>query len=374
MRAHLTDATVRSLKPTEKQEKVWDTKTPGFGVRINGRTKTWIVMYGPKRTLKTLGRYPAVSLADARKEALVYLGTTPVPTTAPKFGPALETFLAEHYEGKRGRTKHEAKRLLERHFIPSFEKRPLDTISDQDVKARLDPLGNTPSERLHAFRAIRTFFNWSTRPPRRYIKQSPLQGYEPPGQDAKGTRKLSDAELKAVWLACDKQPHFFGKMVKLLILWGTRNGETGRLQRKWIEDGVLTIPGTHTKNKRPHAIPLLPMAKELLDSLPMAGVYFFPGKKPGTHFNDGSWGKFKQELDEHTGINEPWQLRDLRRTFRTNMSRLKVPRSLCEQMLNHVTGAGKNDLDEIYDRYEYLDEKREALLKHEQFLTKLLAA
>jgi hypothetical protein len=42
MRAQLTEITVRSLKPAAgKQLKVWDTKTPGFGVRIKGRTKSF---------------------------------------------------------------------------------------------------------------------------------------------------------------------------------------------------------------------------------------------------------------------------------------------------------------------------------------------
>jgi hypothetical protein len=40
------------------------------------------------------------------------------------------------------------------------------------------------------------------------------------------------------------------------------------------------------------------------------------------------------------------------------LARFKVPREIAEISLNHVTGAGRNDLDEIYDRYEYLQEKR----------------
>lgn len=59
----------------------------------------------------------------------------------------------------------------------------------------------------------------------------------------------------------------------------------------------------------------------------------------------------------------------MRRTFRSNMAKLKVPREI---LLNHVTGANNNDLDEIYDRYDYLDEKREALQKWETRLRALL--
>ncbi|WP_338695179.1 hypothetical protein V5279_03665 [Bradyrhizobium sp. 26S5] len=41
-------------------------------------------------------------------------------------------------------------------------------------------------------------------------------------------------------------------------------------------------------------------------------------------------------------------------------------------MLNHVTGGGKTDLDEIYDRYDYLPEKRAALQKLEARLKRMV--
>ena len=48
------------------------------------------------------------------------------------------------------------------------------------------------------------------------------------------------------------------------------------------------------------------------------------------------------------------------------------PEEVAEALLNHVTGAGKNDLDEIYNRYDYLNEKYEALGKWEKKVTSLL--
>ena len=67
-----------------------------------------------------------------------------------------------------------------------------------------------------------------------------------------------------------------------------------------------------------------------------------------------------------------WQVRDLRRTFRSTLARLKVSREIAEIMLNHVTGGGKTDLDEIYDRYEYLEEKKDALVRLEGHLMQLI--
>ncbi len=104
-------------------------------------------------------------------------------------------------------------------------------------------------------------------------------------------------------------------MVRLLILWGTRNGETGRLQRGWVEDGLVTIPDSQTKNGRAHAIPLLPIARTILDAQPNTGQYCFPGRwDHETHFQDGSWTKLKYQIDKRSGVKD-WQMRDIRRTL-----------------------------------------------------------
>jgi len=42
MRVHFTDITIRTFKPGA----YWDDATPGFGVRVGKRAKTWTVMRG----------------------------------------------------------------------------------------------------------------------------------------------------------------------------------------------------------------------------------------------------------------------------------------------------------------------------------------
>jgi hypothetical protein len=67
---HLTDLSVRALKPADKQTTYWDTTTPAFGVRVGKRSKTWTVIRGRTRERLSIGRFGEVSLADARKEAM----------------------------------------------------------------------------------------------------------------------------------------------------------------------------------------------------------------------------------------------------------------------------------------------------------------
>ena len=382
MKINLTDVSIRALKPPiQGQLTIWD-KTSPLGMRVSqGGSKTFILMIGSGKR-RTLGRFGILTLSRAREEARRIIAektlgiSVPAVRTGKLFSAAVPTFVEDHYTGKKPRTKHEANRLLTTRF-PTLNTKLLSEITDDDVSTDLKKLADTPSEQLHAFRALRVFFKWCMRPPHRYIKHSPLEGYPAPSKDKKGKRILTDDELRKVWHACDG---LFGDMVRLLILWGCRNGEIGRLQRAWRERNVITIPGEFTKNGRAHAVPVTPLARSILDRIEREGhnwrekdwQYYFPGRLIGGHFKDGSWGKFKKELDTRSGVIG-WQIRDLRRTFRSTLARLKVPREIAEIMLNHVTGGGKTDLDEIYDRYEYLKEKREALTKLERHLVHVIA-
>jgi hypothetical protein len=361
MRIHFTEFTVRKLKPATSP--YWDANTPGFGIRVGKHSRSWVIMRGRTRERVVIGHYPELALSAARLEAKKQLLSVPEKKVqSVSFESARAQFLDENYRDCAARTKHEASRHLTKHFkaLPS----KLPDIDDTHVATCLAKLSSTPSEQLHAYRVIRCFFRWCVRPPRKYLKHSPMEGYEPPSKDRKGSRILSDHELRAVWQAAEGPPH---RVVRLLILWGTRNTETASIARKWIQDAQLTIPGSHTKNGRDHAIPLLPLALETLDGFP-EGKHFVPSRWGESHLSSGAWSKIKSDIQERSGTSA-WQLRDLRRTFRSNMARLKVPREVCEVLINHTPPV----LDEIYDRYDRLDEKREALARYEAHIQTLIA-
>lgn len=342
-RAHLTDLSIRALKPG-----TWfDEKLPAFGIRVGKLTKTWIVMRTQKRIRTVIGHYPAMSLADARQKARALLLDKPEPKE-PRitFAEARAAYLAQH--NGRPRTVKELTRLLTKHFDDG----PLD-------KVKL-PEGLRPSEALHAFRAIRAMMRWCVRPPHRYLTHNPFDGYAPQTRDGKRTRLISDLEVKTL-LGADRGQS--GAIVTLMLLWGTRKGETLALRRDWIADGVLTIPGHITKNGRPHTIPILPYAQSILDTLP--SPYLFPGKNG--HLHDGSWTKLHRTLQKNSGVTD-WTAHDCRRTFRSVCARLGVRREIAERLLNHAQG----ELDEIYDHHSYLPEKENALALVESWLTSLL--
>ena len=91
----LTDLTIKRLPFEEKQRRYWDAGLPGFGVTVGKQTKTFIVMYGTARKLKTLGRYPDKTLADARKQAKRYLARNHAENASVSYPEAVEGYLDE---------------------------------------------------------------------------------------------------------------------------------------------------------------------------------------------------------------------------------------------------------------------------------------
>src|SRR5262244_3349742 len=80
-RAVLTDRLLKSLKPAPTGQRTvhWDAARPSFGVRITDRgVVSFFVMRrmpgNPRPIRVVLGRYPDISLAEARKLATAALG------------------------------------------------------------------------------------------------------------------------------------------------------------------------------------------------------------------------------------------------------------------------------------------------------------
>jgi hypothetical protein len=181
-----TDLSIRSLK----EGLYFDERTPSFGIRVGRNRKTRIIVKEPNRTKVRLGHYPDLSLADARKKALVALGSPLEPTSALAFPEARQQYLSQ---GKwKPKTRYETTRTLRKHFHWT---KPIDKITPRDVLEIIDAI-EAPSEATHAFRDLRGFFNWCVP---RYIKGSPCAGLKPPANYVPRERVLTNDELRKVW-------------------------------------------------------------------------------------------------------------------------------------------------------------------------------
>ncbi len=368
----LTDAQIKRLRAPEKGQKTYfDDALPGFGVRVSqGGTKTFIALCGPKRKRHSIGRYPNMSLAEARARAkgiqAEFALESPHKVARPtlKFDDARRMFLADSAKRNRPRTVEEYTRLLHKHF--TFDG-PLEDIDRHELVRALDMLKSTPSEQKHAFVAIRTMMNWCWK--RGYIESSPV----PPltFRSTPRNRILNDTELRAVWKRAVVYGYPFGSIVRLLILTGQRRGEVTSLRRSWIDGETVAFPSDVVKNSREHIIPLGRMAQDVIGGLPERTDLLFPSRlNDETPFNGFS--RAKRTFDREIEI-DPYTLHDLRRTFSSLMAKLGTPIHVTERILNHTSGT-ISGVAAVYNRHSYRDEMCEAYHAYEAYLSDLLRA
>lgn len=373
----LTDLTLKSLsRPQRGQRTYSDDALPGFGIRISqGGTRTFVLVHGPTRRRETIGRFPPLTLQEARAEARHRLAqytlgkVTPLPVTVED---AVAQFLAAAEKRNKPRTVRDYRRLLKRHF--NFGKTRLGDVTAAEVKRRIGRLSNTPAEQNHAFTIGQIFFRYAVG--QGWLDRNPCEGMALPNRIAPRDRVLTDDELVAIWRTADEVGAPFGAIVQLCILTGQRRSEIGRLQWNYIDPtiGTITLPAEETKNSRQHTFPLGATAAAVIKPLDRRTRYLFPARRdfrvdmPATVYN--AWAKDKRAFDRLCPI-APWTLHDLRRTFATNLAGLDTPPHVLERILNHSAGT-ISGVAAIYNRFRYMDEMRQAIAAWEAKLALLI--
>lgn len=375
----LTDISVRQLPLPAKGQKIYfDDALPNFGCRVSqGGTRSFVVQHGYDRRLTTIGRYPALTLAKARDEAKRILAEQALGRFRPisvAWDEGKQQFLADCHRKNRPRTVNDYARLLNRHF--PFGRKRLTDISPQDIYRRVDRLADRPGEQHHALVAVKVFLNWAHA--RHYIEDNPCSRMILRQRVNARDRVLSQAELAAVYRTAFEHTDVFSSIVALLVLTGQRRGEIANLRWQWIDERQRTIsfPASATKNKRAHTLPYGDAVAAIFERVPQLSEYVFPASrttsrtgKPTTVFN--GWGKCKADFDHACGVSD-WTLHDLRRTFATNLAALGTPPHVTERALNHISGS-ISGVAAIYNRFQYFDEMRSAILAYEAHIEGLLS-
>ena len=383
----LTDLTIKSLKPplqeggkhatnATKQKTYFDDHMKGFGVRVSmGGSKTFVLMYGKRRNLKTLGRYPEMTLAEARIEAKRALGEVAGREELPSrvklisFAEVQALFLKDTATRTKVSTHAEYARLLTKHF--PFDM-PIADIQRRDIAEVIDDLRERPSAAHHAFIAIRTLLNWAEQ--HGYVEHSNLPPFK--FRVTSRSRFLNETELVAVWHRATEVGYPYGALVQLLILTGQRRGEIAGLRRSWLSKDTITYPQGFCKNKREHVVPINPMAQAIIAEIPKTSEFLFPASRAHvrgipTGIING-WPKHKRNFDKGLEGVGPFTLHDLRRTFSSQLTSLGTPIHVTEKLLNHVSGT-VSGVAAVYNRYSYAAEMRTAVEAFETRLKELLA-
>jgi integrase len=376
MRAKLTPAFVIKAATDLERVILWDEAMPGFGLMVtrNGH-KSYVVDYRAAGRKRRMHLKTGLTLTDARREAKAILGAVakggdPLSERRKAKSGTLRAIVEEYLvrEGDRLRTIDERRTVLERLVLPKLGARPINDITRTDIVRLLDKIadGNGAPMADHVLAYLRRVLTWHAsrsddfRSPivRGMARTSPKQ--------RRRQRALSDDELRAVWRAAGESPNAFSYLVQFLLLTATRRNEAAHMRRGELSGDEWTIPQERYKTGLELVVPLSPAGRAVLDKVPKVGksgfVFTTDGKHPIAGFS-----KFKRAFDAKVlaelGKQDPeakplpnWTLHDLRRTARSLMSRAGVPTDHAERCLGHVIGGVWG----VYDKYEYLPEKRRA--------------
>ena len=216
--------------------------------------------------------------------------------------------------------------------------------------------------------ALSSLFSWLKK--KRRVDTNPCTGVDRPDPAKARDRVLTKDEIRWLWTATDAVGESFGTIFKLLLLAGARLNEVAGMTWDELSDDYATwsLPGSRTKNGRPHVVPLAPLARDLIAALERKPVLLFTST--GTTPVSG-WSRVKKLLDKamvaaaraergRAAKVAPWRLHDLRRTAVTGMAELGIRPDIVELVVNHISGH-RSGIAGIYNKSDLLPERKLAL-------------
>jgi integrase len=373
----LTDTFFETAKviPGKQRTIFWDTNETGFGLMVTAQgAKSYIVQYrNAGRQSRRMKIKDVRGAAAARRIAKSLFGEVanrrdPLAERRKEEAKATNTLksIAEDYfkrKGKDLRSVEIRKRVFERAIFPTLGTRSIESIRKSDVVKLLDQVedksGQTAADQTLAF--LRRLFSWHATRSDEF--RSPIvrgMARSKPKERAR-IRSLTDDEIRALWTAT--ATGLYGALVRFLLLTGARRDEARNMPWSEIDDvtcadtrkpvRVWILPPHRHKTGKTNVEKVLPLSKaaqSVLAEVPALGPFVFSvnGRKP-----IAAPARVKTRLDKASGVTG-WRIHDLRRTARSLMPRAGVDADIAERCLGHVIGGVRG----VYDRHEYLEEKR----------------
>ena len=338
------------------------TLTDGRGLQLritSSGKRTWSLQYRFNgRMLKTtIGEWPAVSVADARKLAdaeRLKLAKGVDPQTEKKnakhkglrFQSAWEMFDALYISEKKPKTAREYRRSAKADILPRFKHLALKDVTKADIVALIDSIHKrAPVMANRTLALISKFYSWCLG--KDYVERNLALGI-PKVKEQSRDRVLTLEELRTIYSAAKKLSAGNQLFVQLLLLTGQREAVIARLEANEIHENSLVISRERNKSGERINVPLSALAKRLIDELGNhEGPYVVSttdGAKPVSGFS-----KLKQKLDELTGIQEHWTFHDIRGGIATYLEENGLDRAYTARILNHKD----NSVTGIYARPEH---------------------
>ena len=354
---------------------------------------SWILRYrhGGRQREKVIGRYPDISLKDARDlarkdRALLQQGVDVGAVKrqeklkaldTPNVDRLAQTWYERHIVGKY-KAPLVVERVIRRHIKPVIGKLPVEEVRPVHIDGVLTKIvaAGAPTVANDALRYMFRMFHFAVK--RKWIESNPVYGFEiadAGGTEIPGSRWLSREELSALAEAMRDTPNF-GRVnelsVWLLLALCVRKMEL--LSAKWsefdLDKGVWLLRPSRTKTNTsidiPLAAPVIDWLKEL-KVFACGQTHLFPARRL-IHIKAGLPRKNRFEHVSPDTLNvaltrlplsdiEHFTVHDMRRTARTHMAALGIDRFVAERALNHKL----RDIEGVYNHYDYFNERKRAL-------------
>jgi integrase len=392
----LTDLSIRKQPLPEKRRELPDGKIAGLYLVLQpSGAKSWALRYrAAGRPAKlTLGPYPALDLATARRRAQEALGEVAsgknpaadkkaareaqkaASSTSDRVEAVVNSFLERYVKRNVGASwARETERLLRVEVIPEIGGKRIGEVTRTDIHKLLDEMVDrgSPINANRLLAVLRRMFNWCVE--RGLVERSPCEKLKAPAAEQARDRILSEDEIRAAWQAFESLGWPFGRIAQLLLLTGARRDEiaAARWSEIDLEAKTWTIAKERSKNGIAHEIPLSDAAIRIIKELPRIG-----SKGDGFVFTTtmrapvSGWSRAKSHVDkailevlqadsESAEAPAHWTLHDLRRTAASQMAGIGIAPHVVEAVLNHRSGTIKG-VAAVYNRYNYAPEKRQAL-------------
>lgn len=381
--APLTNTQIKQARAADKELTLNDGDGLQLRIKTNG-SKLWgFKYYHPltkKRTNISFGRYPEVTLAQAREKrtearALLAQGTDPrahrEETLAHQMASHNQTFevfaekwMALKLQQVKERTAQRAYNSLNKHILPFLGQRPIADIKPREVIKILEPVkvrGNyeTIKRLCRYINEIMRLALASGHIEVNYLADvtklfpAPKKTHMPtlkPEQLPELMQTLHMADIK--------------KLTRCLLEWQlhTMTRPIEAATAKWeeidLEKKVWVIPADKMKMKKPHTIPLTPQSLALLEYLkPVSGhrPYLFPSQtKPLSHANSQTANMALKRMGFHGKLVS----HGLRAIASTTLNEQGFDHDVIEAALAH---ADPNEVRRAYNRAEYIERRRKMM-------------
>ena len=387
----LTELTVKHLKPKDKTYRTADSN--GLCIEVSptgGKQWRWRYYYLGKGQMLSLGKYPALSLSQARKkrdEAREQLEAGKYPAQEKKiqklrkahegantFEQVAHRWLEIKSESMNERYSKQSLARLQRHIFPKIGRLPINDITIPDVVEVVETISKAGTIEMakRMKQLVAQIFRYAAQ--RGLCVQNPASDLRDllPSRAERHFACIHPSELPALLSKIEsREKDFTQYAMKLLMLTFVRTGEL--IGARWEEINWNTeewhIPKERMKMKRPHVVPLSKQAIEILRELRTItgekSFIFHSNSSKSLHISNGTVLMGLRRM----GYKNKMTGHGFRTLASTILNERGYAPDVIERQLAH------EDEDKIraaYNRAEYLPERKKMMQDYAVFLDSLI--